>query len=102
MTLLRSVGKNIESNILGKSRVSWYLYLCLYYVKSQLLNIKKPLLAGIKITNKCNLKCRHCPFWRKDNVSLSFSGLRRALIELHELGVRILIIEGGGAVLVGR
>ena len=52
-------------------------------------------MAGIKITNKCNLKCIPCPFWKKDKKSLSFNAVINSLKKLYEYGVRILIIEGG-------
>ncbi len=75
--------------------MAWYAYCFLYYLKSRFFNIKRPLLAGIKVTHKCNLKCRHCPFWRKEKASLSFSKVMESLTKLYKLGVRILIIEGG-------
>ncbi|MFC1504480.1 radical SAM protein [Spirochaetota bacterium] len=75
--------------------MSWYVYLLAYYIKSRFFNIKKPILAGIKVTHACNLKCRHCPFWEKDNKYLSFSDVKSSFEKLHDLGVRIVIIEGG-------
>lgn len=74
---------------------AWYLYLLSYYIKSRFFNIKRPLLAGLKITHLCNLKCRHCPFWKKEKVSLSFLQVKDSLRHLHNLGVRLVIIEGG-------
>ncbi len=52
-------------------------------------------MGGIKITNRCNLKCIPCPFWKKDKRSLSYKAVINSLKKLHEYGVRILIIEGG-------
>ncbi len=74
---------------------AWYVYLLSYYVKSRFLNIKRPLMAGVKITHLCNLKCRHCPFWKKEKVSLSFLQAKNLLRRLYDLGVRLVIIEGG-------
>ena len=73
----------------------WYAYLFSCYARSRFLNIKRPLLAGLKITHLCNLKCRHCPFWKKERVSLSFSQAKNSLKALYDLGVRLVIIEGG-------
>ncbi len=75
--------------------LNWYTYLFSYYAKSRLFNIKKPILAGIKITNACNLKCKHCPFWKMQVKSLSFSQFKESLKNLYDLGIRLLIIEGG-------
>jgi len=73
----------------------WYAYLLSCYAKSRFFNIKRPLLAGLKITHLCNLKCRQCPFWKKERVSLSFWQAKNSLEALHDLGVRLVIIEGG-------
>lgn len=73
----------------------WYTYLFSYYIKSRFLNIKRPLLAGLKITHLCNLKCRPCPFWKKEKLSLSFLQAKNSLKALYDFGVRLLIIEGG-------
>jgi MoaA/NifB/PqqE/SkfB family radical SAM enzyme len=59
------------------------------------LNIKRPILAGLKVTHNCNLRCRHCPFWKKEKKSLSFLQVKKSLRDLYNLGVRIVIIEGG-------
>jgi len=64
-------------------------------VKSRLLNIKKPVLAGVKITHVCNLKCKHCPFWSKQAGSLSFSQVKESFKNLYDIGARVVIIEGG-------
>jgi Fe-coproporphyrin III synthase len=54
-----------------------------------------PVLAGYKITNKCNLRCTHCPFWRRSGPEQGFDGAVSTLERLARLGVRILILEGG-------
>ncbi|HMK34581.1 MAG TPA: radical SAM protein [Desulfomonilaceae bacterium] len=54
-----------------------------------------PVLAGYKITNKCNLTCTHCPFWKRSGEEQDFQGVLATLQRLAALGVRILILEGG-------
>ena len=76
-------------------KATWYAYLFSCYVKSRFFNIKRPLLAGLKITHLCNLKCRHCPFWKKEKLSFSFLQAKDSLKALYDLGVRLVIIEGG-------
>lgn len=80
---------------MNETRLSWYLYQFLYFIKSRCLGIRKPLLAGIKITHQCNLVCKHCPFREKKGKSLSFSMIKESFKKLYELGVRLIIIEGG-------
>ncbi len=54
-----------------------------------------PVLAGYKITNKCNLKCSHCPFWKRSGPDQDFQGVIETMRKLREMGIRILILEGG-------
>ncbi|MGQ9552510.1 MAG: radical SAM protein [Anaerolineae bacterium] len=64
-------------------------------VRSRLVGQRRPLLAGYKLTLQCNLGCIHCPFWRRKSDQLDYAGACRVLHRLHDLGVRILIFEGG-------
>ena len=72
-------------------------YYLKYAVKSRLSSkYKKPLICGLKLTNRCNLKCRHCPFWRKEEpLQLGYRKAVKILEKLHSDGVRIVIFEGG-------
>jgi len=74
---------------------SHYLYFLKHNLQSRILDVKQPLLAGFKITNRCNLKCKSCPFWKKDNKDISFDKAVEILDKLYEAGIRLLIFEGG-------
>ncbi len=54
-----------------------------------------PVLASYKITHKCNLKCRHCPYWKRPSRDQNFREVVATLHTLRSAGVLILIIEGG-------
>ncbi len=54
-----------------------------------------PVLAGYKITHKCNLRCGHCPYWRRTGPEQDFDGVMGTLLQLSKMGVKILILEGG-------
>lgn len=54
-----------------------------------------PVLAGYKITHRCNLQCTHCPYWRRTGPEQSFDGVLETLRRLRRMGVKILILEGG-------
>ncbi|MFH1115082.1 MAG: radical SAM protein [Pseudomonadota bacterium] len=54
-----------------------------------------PVLAGYKITHKCNLRCSHCPYWRRSGPERDFEGVMETLVRLSKMGVKILILEGG-------
>ncbi|MHC5039751.1 MAG: radical SAM protein [Planctomycetota bacterium] len=54
-----------------------------------------PILAGFKLTHRCNLRCLHCPFWKRGGRDLDFPGVVEALHRLRDLGVLMVIFEGG-------
>jgi Fe-coproporphyrin III synthase len=54
-----------------------------------------PVLAGYKITHKCNLSCIHCPYWHRKGEDRGFAGTIATLEQLRRIGVRIIIFEGG-------
>lgn len=54
-----------------------------------------PVLAGYKITHRCNLRCRHCPYWKRSGPEPDFSAVIAVLDRLGAMGVKILILEGG-------
>jgi MoaA/NifB/PqqE/SkfB family radical SAM enzyme len=54
-----------------------------------------PALAGYKITHRCNLRCAHCPYWSRKGEESDFARATETLRRLKDLGVRILIFEGG-------
>jgi MoaA/NifB/PqqE/SkfB family radical SAM enzyme len=56
---------------------------------------RSPLLAGFKVTHRCNCRCVGCPFWKMEEGDIPFSLAVQALDQLHELGVKIVILEGG-------
>lgn len=74
---------------------SHYLEFLRRKLEYHLLGKKRPLLAGLKITHRCNLKCRACPFWRRDREQMNYSLAIETLHKLYQEGVRLLIIEGG-------
>ncbi len=74
---------------------SHYLYFIKHNLNSRLFGTKQPLLAGFKITHRCTLKCRSCPFWKMAPLSISFHRAKEIMDEFHRRGVRLLIFEGG-------
>lgn len=74
---------------------SHYLYFLKHNIAVRVFGKKEPLLAGFKITYRCTLKCRSCPFWKMKPLSISFDEAVRAMDSLYETGVRLLIFEGG-------
>jgi MoaA/NifB/PqqE/SkfB family radical SAM enzyme len=54
-----------------------------------------PLLAGFKLTHRCNLRCVHCPFWSRESTDPSFDEVVDSLRSLGDMGIRMVIFEGG-------
>ena len=79
------------------SKLNQVLYLARFAIKSRLSNkYKKPLICGFKLTNRCTLKCLHCPFWRNtQTIELEYRKIEEILKKLHADGVKIVIFEGG-------
>ncbi len=76
----------------------WLTNLSDYYFRSKILRRKVPLLASFKITYKCNLYCKPCPFHTRANQEKSTIGWSEAVQVLEKLyreGCRILVFEGG-------
>jgi Fe-coproporphyrin III synthase len=70
-------------------------YLAGHWVAHRLTGRRNPLLAGLKLTHRCNLRCRTCPFWRRPRPDMSFEAAMGALDDLRRMGCRLLILEGG-------
>jgi MoaA/NifB/PqqE/SkfB family radical SAM enzyme len=74
---------------------SHYLYFLKHNLETRLLKRRKPLLAGFKLTNRCNLRCRACPFWQKDDDDVPYTTAIENMNAFYTAGVRLLIFEGG-------
>lgn len=76
-------------------KVSRVLYLAQYYARARFLRDKRPILAGIKLTHRCTLQCRQCPYWQRPVPDLAWERITDILPEIYRRGVRIVILEGG-------
>ncbi|MHB1274538.1 MAG: radical SAM protein [Candidatus Humimicrobiaceae bacterium] len=86
-----------QISCLKRSKFFQICYFVFFRIKKTFCkNFRKPLLAGIKLTNICNLKCIHCPFWKSSKKqSLGWKEIKTILKKLYDDGVRIVIFEGG-------
>ena len=71
--------------------LSHYPYLFYHYV----LQRDKPLLASFKLTYRCNLTCRQCPFYSMQAEELGYKQVLDVLERLYQRGNRLLVLEGG-------
>jgi MoaA/NifB/PqqE/SkfB family radical SAM enzyme len=77
------------------SKLGRYAYFVRHNLESRLLGRRRPLLAGFKLTDRCNLSCRACPFWQRAGEDMPLRGVLETLHRLHAAGVRLCILEGG-------
>ncbi|MDR2690108.1 MAG: radical SAM protein, partial [Azoarcus sp.] len=73
-----------------------FLYLPLWFFKTRILGRKIPLQSVVFISNKCNLKCRHCTFYaQKEAINKTLEEVRDDLLHCYRLGSRFVDFEGG-------
>jgi MoaA/NifB/PqqE/SkfB family radical SAM enzyme len=56
---------------------------------------RKPFLASYKLTYRCNLRCRQCPFPDLQGGDMRYDAVIATLDRLYERGDRLVIFEGG-------
>ena len=77
-------------------RIRALFYAGLYILKNYLPGRgTKPFLASYKLTYRCNLNCRQCPFKCMGDDEPSFEMVKDTLERLYERGNRVIIFEGG-------
>lgn len=87
-----------NKEILKNARFLWPLDLPWFFLQRKILVRKIPLMASFKITYRCNLSCRACPFHLRaddEESHMSWNTAIRALDSLRRLGTRMVIFEGG-------
>jgi MoaA/NifB/PqqE/SkfB family radical SAM enzyme len=60
-----------------------------------MLGRNTPLIAGLAITNRCNLRCRHCRVTGRGTEDMSFEEVITILNSFYQEGGRTVFIEGG-------
>ena len=60
-----------------------------------LVGNKTPLFCGHKLTYKCNLRCKMCPFWQKHSEDSSTKREKAILRQIYNSGACSVAFEGG-------
>jgi MoaA/NifB/PqqE/SkfB family radical SAM enzyme len=66
-----------------------------YITNRQILNKSTPLIAGLTVTNRCNLRCRHCRVIDREAEDLSFEEIINILDSFYKEGGRTVYLQGG-------
>jgi MoaA/NifB/PqqE/SkfB family radical SAM enzyme len=97
---MMSQEKALNEKTKGKMKtvpLPWPLDLSLFFWQRKILGRKIPLLASFKVTYRCNLACRACPFHLRASEAprMSWNTAIRALDALRRFGTRMVVFEGG-------
>ena len=76
-------------------RISSFIELASFGIKTVLFRKKDPILGTIILTDKCNLKCKHCSVNNITAVVYPYSQIKSEMKQLYDMGVRILFFCGG-------
>ncbi|HEX9261099.1 MAG TPA: PTO1314 family radical SAM protein [Candidatus Bathyarchaeia archaeon] len=74
------------------------LWLGLRIYRGLFLNLfgkRTPLFCGHKLTYKCNLRCKMCPFWQRPSEDSSLEQEKAVLSEIYDSGACSVAFEGG-------
>ncbi len=64
-------------------------------IKTILFKKKNAILGTVILTDKCNLKCKHCSVNNITAVVHPYAQIREEMRQLYDMGVRILFFCGG-------
>ena len=76
-------------------KFSSFVHFASFGVKTILFRKKEPILGTVIVTDKCNLKCKHCSVNNITAIVHPYEQIREEMQTLYNMGVRILFFCGG-------
>ncbi len=76
-------------------KLSSFMHFAAFGVKTILFQRKDPILGTVIVTDKCNLKCKHCSVNNITGVVHPYKQIQNEMRQLYDMGVRILFFCGG-------
>ena len=76
-------------------KLSSFLHFAGFGIKTVLFRKKDPILGTVIVTDKCNLKCKHCSVNNITAVVHPYEQIRGEMQQLYDMGIRILFFCGG-------
>ena len=76
-------------------RVSSFFYFAKFWLKTVLLKKKDPILGTVIVTDRCNLKCKHCSVNNITSIMHPYVQIKKEMQTLYDMGTRILFFCGG-------
>lgn len=72
------------------------IYLAQWFFRARFLGRRAPLQTVLFISDRCNLQCKHCSVYKKENQhNMTFEQVREHLLYSYSLGSRFVDFEGG-------
>jgi MoaA/NifB/PqqE/SkfB family radical SAM enzyme len=79
--------------IVAALKYGWYG--CTYILRYRFGATAAPLIRGLVLTNRCNLRCHHCRVAERGPMDLEFAEAVSAIDAFYHEGGRCLYLEGG-------
>ena len=76
-------------------KLSSFVRFASFGVNTILFRKKDPILGTVIVTDKCNLKCKHCSVNNITAVILPYEQIKQEMEVLYGMGIRILFFCGG-------
>lgn len=76
-------------------KLSSFVHFASFGVKTILFRKKEPILGTVIVTDKCNLKCKHCSVNNITAIVHPYEKVKAEMQTLYNMGVRILFFCGG-------
>ncbi|MBQ9987695.1 MAG: radical SAM protein, partial [Erysipelotrichales bacterium] len=76
-------------------KLSSFVDLSLFGISTILFRRKDPILGTIIVTDKCNLKCKHCSVNNITAIVYPYTHIKQEMVKLYDMGIRILFLCGG-------
>ena len=70
-------------------------YFAGYGFKTLVLKQRSPIIAGMPLTDVCNLQCKHCVLANVGRGHYPFARIEEMLQHFYDIGVRIMYLQGG-------
>ncbi|MBR2095478.1 MAG: radical SAM protein [Fibrobacter sp.] len=76
-------------------KVSSFFYFANFWLKTVLFKKKDPILGTVIVTDRCNLKCKHCSVNNITSIMHPYTQIKKEMQTLYDMGTRILFFCGG-------
>lgn len=81
-------------------KLNQIFYLGWWFFRAKFCRRRKPLQTVLFISDRCNLQCKHCSVYQKENPhNMTFEQVREHLEYAYSLGSRFVDFEGGETML---